>query len=96
MRNIGIVARDLYNIIPDIVDEKFINLKNQINKHILESIPYSPREKLQSDWYWKILSSYANQYISRNDYDNIDWCKKFIDIFMDPNYKIEDNNYHFN
>lgn len=96
MRNIGLVTRDLYNIIPNDADEKFLDLKNQINKHILESIPYSPKEKIISKWYWNMLTTYTNQYISQDDYDNIDWCKKFIDIFIDPNYKIEDNNYHFN
>tara|TARA_B100000424_G_C22933014_1_gene496295 strand:- start:1932 stop:2222 length:291 start_codon:yes stop_codon:yes gene_type:complete len=96
MRNIGLVAYDLYNIIPDNVDEKFTNFKQQINKNILESIRYSPKEQVRSNWYWNILGSYANQYISHDDYNNIEWCKQFIDIFMDPNYKIDDNNYHLN
>lgn len=96
MRNIGLVTHDLYNIIPNDVDEKFKILKSEINKHILESIPYSPREKLESNWYWNILSSYANKYITQDDYNNIEWCKEFIDIFMDPNYKSNDPIYHFN
>ena len=95
MRNIGLVAQDLYNIIPDDANENFKTLKTQINKNILESIPYSPREQLRSNWYWNILSSYANKYIKQSDYDNIEWCKHFIDILMDPNYKIDDTNYHF-
>jgi hypothetical protein len=95
MRNIGLVANDLYNIIPDNADKKFKTLKSQINKHIIESIPYSPKEQVRSNWYWNILGSYANQYISQDDYNNIEWCKQFIDIFMDPNYKLNETYYHY-
>ena len=62
MRNIGLVAYDLYNIIPDNVDEKFTNFKQQINKNILESIRYSPKEQVRSNWYWNILSSFNPEF----------------------------------
>tara|TARA_A100001015_G_C15041706_1_gene740123 strand:+ start:1700 stop:1990 length:291 start_codon:yes stop_codon:yes gene_type:complete len=95
MRNICLVVYDLYNIIPDNVEEKFKIFKNQINKNILQSILYSPREQIRSNWYWNKLGYYTNKYISQDDYNNIKWCKQFIDIFLDPNYKIEDTSYHF-
>ena len=42
-------------------------------------------EKINSNHYWKVLSFILNKYISQDDYKNIDWCKKVIDIFQDSN-----------
>ncbi len=85
MRNIITVSENLYNIIPDNSDEKFKTLKYQIKKNILESIPFSEPQMIKSNWYWNKLSLYINNSITENDYENIDWCKKFIDIFTNKN-----------
>lgn len=96
MRVVNLVTADLYNIIPENVEEeKFINLKKKIKKDILESIPYSPKEVLESQWFWNKLSHLINMTISEEDYNNIPWCKQFIDIFQDPNYKKDCPEYHY-
>ena len=51
---------------------------------------------VKSSWFWNKLSLYANEYITREDYQTIQWCRDFIDIFQDPNYKKDDPNYHYN
>lgn len=89
------VCKDLIEIIPSDADEKFISLKNQIDKNIIQSIPFSEPNMVKSTWFWNKLSNYLNSTITHHDYNNIPWCKKFIDIFQDPNYKINDPNYHF-
>ena len=83
MRNIVTVAENLYNIILDNSDEKFKTLKYQIKKNILESIPFSEPQMINSSWYWNKLSLYINDAITEIDYENINWCKEFIDIFTD-------------
>ena len=95
MRNIVAVINDLYDIIPkDCQEERFVRLKHNLKKNIIESIPYSEPEMIKSNVYWKKLSIYCNDSITADDYNNIPWCKEFIDIFMDPYYKIEDTYYH--
>ena len=96
MRFITLVARDLVDLIPPDAEYKFICLKQKIQKDIIESVPYSPKEMLESPWYWNKLSMILNDFISYNDYENIPWCKQFIDIFQDPNYKIDNPDYHIN
>ena len=96
MRVVNLVTADLYNIIPENVEEeKFINLKRKMKKDIIETIPYSSIEMIQSDWFWNKLSYLINAAITKEDYDNIQWCKQFIDIFQDPNYKKDCPEYHF-
>ncbi len=96
MRVVNLVTADLYNIIPENVEEdKFINLKRKIKKDIIDTIPYSPIEMIQSDWFWNKLSNLVNAAITKEDYDNIPWCKQFIDIFQDPNYKKDCPEYHY-
>lgn len=96
MRVVNLVTGDLYNIIPENVEEeKFINLKRKIKKDIIETMPYSPIEMIQSDWFWNKLSNLINDAITKEDYHNIPWCKQFIDIFQDPNYKKDCPEYHF-
>ena len=59
---------------------------NKIKKELTDSfssIAWDPPEKIHSNHYWKVLSSILNKYISEDDYKNIDWCKKVIDIFQD-------------
>ena len=86
MRNVLFIAQTLYDTIPDNCDNKFYGLKRIIHRDVITSIPYSPQEKLLSNHYWNILGNLANKYITVDDYNNIDWCKKFVDIFQDPNY----------
>jgi hypothetical protein len=89
------VCRDLIQLIPSDADEKFISLKNQIDKNIIKSIPYSSMQMVKSSWYWNKLSQYLNYTITHDDYNNIPWCKNLIDIFQDPYYKINNPEYHF-
>jgi hypothetical protein len=59
---------------------------NKIKKELTDSfssIAWDPPEKIHSNHYWKVLSCILNKYISEDDYKNIDWCKKVIDIFQD-------------
>ncbi len=94
MRIVGSIARDLYNIIPENTEDKFSCLKQKIKKDIILSIPHSSPEMLKSSWFWNKLSSFANEYISTHDYNTIPWCKTFINILQDPDYKKNDPNYH--
>ena len=86
MRNVLFIAQTLHDTIPDDCDIKFDGFKRLIYRDVITSIPYSPQEKLLSNYYWNILGNLANKYITIDDYNNIDWCKKYIDIFQDPNY----------
>ena len=97
MRNIALVVRDLYELIPDdSEEERFNKLKHNIKKNIINSIPYSDYNMIyKSSLFWKKLSAYVNDSITQEDYKNIMWCKTFIDIFQDPYYKINDTSYHY-
>lgn len=83
MRNIITVSNNLVNLIPDNSDKKFISLKHLIKKHIIESIPYSDRSVIESSWFWNKLAFFTNNAITIDDYNQIPWCKKYIDIFQD-------------
>tara|TARA_B100000902_G_C26428592_1_gene490411 strand:- start:54 stop:347 length:294 start_codon:yes stop_codon:yes gene_type:complete len=89
------ISNDLIDLIPSDADEKFISLKKLIDKNIIQSVPFAEPEMVKSTWFWNKLSIYLNDTITYDDYNNIPWCKKIIDIFQDPNYKINDPNYHF-
>ena len=96
MRVIGAVSKDLYDIIPENNENnKFNILKSKIEKDIIKSIIYSPNEMIKSNWYWNKLSLLLNEFITQDDYDNIQWCKELIDIFLDPNYKKDIDGYHY-
>lgn len=96
MRVIGAVSKDLYDIIPENNENnKFNILKSKIEKDIIKSIIYSPNEIIKSSWYWNKLSLLLNEFITQDDYDNIQWCKELIDIFLDPNYKKDIDGYHY-
>tara|TARA_Y100000992_G_scaffold135590_1_gene89640 strand:+ start:16128 stop:16421 length:294 start_codon:yes stop_codon:yes gene_type:complete len=92
MRNILIVSRDICDLIPndDNVDDKFNKMKHNINRNIIESVPFAEPAMIKSTWFWNKLSVVINNTITYDDYDNIPWCKKIIDIFQDPNYKLVD------
>lgn len=91
MRDILVLAIDLVNIIPNDhdIDNKFNILKRQIKKDIIGSIPYAEPDLVRSSWFWNKLSVFINNTISYDDYNNIPWCKKIIDIFQDPNYNTD-------
>lgn len=88
IRNIGVVSSDLYELIPD-DNEKNKKMKYEIKKYILDPLPFKPPEIIFSQYFWNQLQMIINQNITLEDYNNIEWCKTFIDIYQDPNYKIE-------
>ena len=93
MRDIAELANSLQNLIPDDCEEKFLLLKHKINKHIIGSLPFAPLEKRITNYYWNILQDYVNSFITKEDYDTIEWCKKFINFYLDPtvcNYSEEE------
>jgi hypothetical protein len=94
MRLITLIAKDLIELIPQDADHRFIVLKEKIEKDIIQSAFYSPREMIYSPWFWNKLSMILSDVITYNDYENIPWCKQFIDIFQDPDYKNDDPAYH--
>ena len=89
------VCTDLVHLIPDETEPRFTTLKYNINKHIIDSIPFTDPNLVKSSHFWNKLSYYLNNSITVDDYNNIPWCKEFIDIFQNPDYKINDPNYHF-
>lgn len=98
MRVITLVVKDLIELIPEDenIPDRFKTLKDQINKNIIESIPFAEPSIIKSNWFWNKLSLYVDQYITREDYQTIQWCRDFIDIFQDPFYKKNVPEYHFN
>tara|TARA_Y100000992_G_C21271929_1_gene497424 strand:+ start:1824 stop:2096 length:273 start_codon:yes stop_codon:yes gene_type:complete len=67
---------------------------NKIKKELKKSfasVSWDAPEKLNSNYYWNVLSNILNKYISEDDYNNIPWCKKVIDIFQDENYIYKSN-----
>ena len=98
MRVITLVVKDLIELIPqdENIPDRFKTLKHQMNKNIIESIPFAEPSMIKSNWFWNKLSLYVNENITREDYQTIQWCRDFIDIFQDPNYKKDDPNYHYN
>ena len=83
MRNILTISGKLVDLIPNNSDDKFLGLKHKIKKHVIESVPYADINMIESSWFWNKLSIYVNEAITKEDYDNIPWCKEFIDIFQD-------------
>jgi hypothetical protein len=65
----------------DIVDNKFTTLKANLQK-ILKNMCYAPPEKIYSTYYWNITSVELSQYITIDDYNNIEWVKEMIDIYQ--------------
>ena len=81
-RNVLIVFKNIYNEIPLDIDN--YKIKKDLTDSF-SSIAWDPPEKIHSNYYWKVLSFILNKYISQDNYKNIDWCKKVIDIFQDSN-----------
>ncbi len=81
-RNVLTVFKNIYYEIP--LDNDNYKIKKELIDSF-SSISWDPPEKINSNHYWKVLSFILNKYISQDDYKNIDWCKKVIDIFQDSN-----------
>ena len=79
-RSVLDVFNGIYNEIP--LDNDNYKIKKELTDSF-SSIAWDPPEKIHSNHYWKVLSCILNKYISEDDYKNIDWCKKVIDIFQD-------------
>ena len=90
MRDIRVIIAQIVDIISKnnfTINNKFVILNNKLKK-MLQSMCYSPPEKIFSPHYWHIISAELNNYISIDDYNNIDWVKELIDIFQDKSNDI--------
>lgn len=83
-RDICKIIIRIYNLIPDNNDALNKQFKDSL-KDIMTSIPYSSPEKLLSNYYWVILENTINNYISTDDYNNLDkpYYKKIVNILTD-------------
>jgi len=82
MRDVRVVTAQIVNMIPnDVIDNKFITLKSNLQK-ILRSMCYAPPEKIYSIYFWNITSDELSHYITIDDYNNIKWVKEMIDIYQ--------------
>ena len=90
VRNIGVVTRDMYELIPE-DSEKYKTMRYEMKKFILDPLPFRPPEMIFSNYFWDILNDIVNKYVTMEDSQNIEWCKKFIEIYLDPDYKISES-----
>ena len=81
MRSLLKVAYGIIIEIPD--DNKKIRTDIQ---NMMNSLAWAAPETIESNVYWRQLSGILNRYISVEDYNSKEWCKKVVDIFQDPNY----------
>ncbi len=79
MRSVIQVTNNMIEEIPE--EEK--KLKYELRK-IFESVQWAPPEQVKSSYYWNRLSVVLNKFISEEDYNNKEWCKKVINIFQEP------------
>ena len=77
-----ILSRMLEEFPEEITIENHRSLKHHFEK-TSESLKFSPPEAIDSTYYWKIVGSYLNWYVSQEHYDTIPWIKNVIDIFTD-------------
>ena len=73
-----------YGIIMEIPNENK-ELRTEIH-NMMNSLAWTAPETIESNIYWRQLSGILNKYISVEDYNSKEWCRKVIDIFQDPNY----------
>ena len=85
MRSLLKVAYGIIIEIPD--DNKKIRTDKQ---NMINSFAWASPETIESNVYWRQLSGILNRYISVEDYNSKEWCKKVVDIFQDPNYCYEE------
>lgn len=94
MRNAFVVISDMINLIPETESKKYQNLKYYLNKNILGSWAHAAPEKQYSMWFWNVADELLNATaISCDEINEKDWLKTFVNIYNDPNYKIEQSNY---
>lgn len=75
--NIDKIVREYRNEILN--SKKIVFLKDL--KNIDEVIQYASPELINSSYFFEKLALILNYHISQKDYNNIEWCKKIIDIF---------------
>lgn len=85
MRDITQVINGIKQCLPSSNEGKLVN---EDISNILDSLPWDPPEKINSNHYWNILSNILTKYITQDDYNKKIWCKNVIDIFRDPNYGV--------
>ena len=89
MRNIIVIVDDIYRIASH-HNVAFANEKEELlielNK-MKTNMLYAAPEYLKSSHFFQVLGNILNRYISTQDYNEHEWCRKIIDIFRDPNYK---------
>ena len=73
-----------YGIVIEIPDNN-TNFRTDIH-NMMNSLAWAAPETIETNVYWRQLSGILNKYISEEDYNSKEWCKKVIDIFQDPNY----------
>lgn len=87
MRNIGVVIKKMKEVLKkhdNIKSENYHNFKaSLISLH--DSISYAAPELLTTSWFFNKLGIIVNLYIKENDYNNNEWCKEIINIFINKN-----------
>ena len=87
MRNIFVVVSDIiYTIRNDKSDHKSTKFILQDLESLYESMHYSSPEQIKSVDHFERLQEIMNYYIDQDDYIYVPWCKKVINIFLDPEY----------
>jgi hypothetical protein len=84
INNMRSLLQVAYGIIMEIPNENK-ELRTEIH-NMMNSLAWTAPETIESNIYWRQLSGILNKYISVEDYNSKEWCKKVIDIFQDPNY----------
>ena len=90
MRNICVIVDDMYKVAArhnNAFNNEKEGLLTDLNKMKLDMC-YAAPEYLNSSHFFIILGHILSKYISKEDYENIEWCEKIINIFKDSNYKI--------
>jgi len=90
MRNIIVIVDDIcriashHNVAFAYEKEELSIELNKMKTNMLYAAP----EYLNSPHFFQVLGNILNRHISPQDYKEIEWCRKIIDIFRDPNYKL--------
>ena len=85
MRNILVVFSDIYKLVPEEEKEFKKSMEN-----LSDTLTHSPPERIKNDpELWHKFNNIINFNIKQDDYHSKEWCKKIIDIYTDPNYKID-------
>tara|TARA_B100002019_G_C20820865_1_gene380506 strand:+ start:77 stop:346 length:270 start_codon:yes stop_codon:yes gene_type:complete len=87
MRNIELIIVEMFDVLNkynNTESEKYIGFKRTLIS-LRDSIFYSAPELLKTNWFFNKLGINVNFYIKENDYNNIQWCKEIVDIFINKN-----------